>query len=113
MSILTEITGFLNSLLIPVETGTFSEMAPDVYAVLTPIADTFGYHADNQPEFEIQEARISLYSKVNYQRTKNMIVSGLLGLGFTVTDRRYLGHEDDTRYHHYAMDVAKHYRLEE
>lgn len=113
MSILEEITGFLNSIPIPVETGTFSEEAPDVYAVITPIADTFGYHADNRPEFEVQEARISLFSKVNYQQKKNLILGRLLDLGFTVTDRRYLGYEKDTAYHHYAMDVAKHYRLEE
>ena len=30
-----------------------------------------------------------------------------------ITDRRYIGHEDDTGYHHYAMDVAKLYGLEE
>jgi len=30
-----------------------------------------------------------------------------------VTDRRYIGHEDDTDYHHYAIDVAKEYELQE
>ena len=33
--------------------------------------------------------------------------------GMTITDRRYIGHEDDTGYHHYAIDVAHHYELEE
>ena len=37
----------------------------------------------------------------------------LLNADFTVTERRYIGHEDDTGYHHYAIDVAKNYRLEE
>ena len=32
---------------------------------------------------------------------------------FTITDRRYIGHEDDTGFHHYAIDVAKLYGLEE
>lgn len=113
MSILEELITLLESIPLPVETGAFSEAAPEAYAVITPIADTFGYHADNRPEFEVQEARISLFSKVNYQQKKNQILSELIDLGFTVTDRRYLGHEDDTGYHHYAMDVAKHYRLEE
>lgn len=113
MSILEELITLLESIPLPVETGVFSEAAPEAYAVVTPIADTFGYHADNHPEFDIQEVRISLYSKVNYQQMKNQIVGGLIDSGFTVTDRRYLGHEDDTGYHHYAVDAAKHYRLEE
>ncbi len=112
MSILSELTGFLNSIPIPVETGVFSGEPPEVYTVITPIADNFGFHADNRPEYEIQEARISLYSKINYQQMKNRIVNGLVNLDFTVTDRRYLGHEDDTGYHHYAMNVAKYYGLE-
>lgn len=113
MSILEDLTTLLNGIPIPVETGVFSETAPDVYTVLTPIADTFGYHADNRPEYDVQEARISLLSKTNYRQMKKQIVNELIDLGFTVTDRRYLGHEDDTGYHHYAMDVAKYYGLEE
>ena len=27
----------------------------------------------------------------------------------TITDRRYIAHEDDTGYHHFAIDVAKDY----
>lgn len=113
MSILTELISFFNSILIPVETGVFSDTAPDVYVVITPIADTFGYHADNQPEFDVQEARISLFSKGNYQQTKKQIVGDLIQLDFTLTDRRYLGYENDTGYHHMAIDVEKHYGLEE
>ena len=37
----------------------------------------------------------------------------LLTAGFTITDRRYIAHEDDTGYHHYAIDVAKEYEQEE
>nr|WP_278532777.1 hypothetical protein [Dehalococcoides mccartyi] len=44
---------------------------------------------------------------------KNQIVRALLDADFTITDRRYIGHEDDTGYHHYAIDVAKNYELEE
>ena len=33
--------------------------------------------------------------------------------GFTISDRRYIAHEDDTGYHHYAIDVAKSYETEE
>ena len=31
--------------------------------------------------------------------------------GFTITDRRYIGYESDTKYHHIAIDVAKHYNI--
>lgn len=113
MSILTELTSFFNSILIPVETGVFSDTAPDLYVVITPIADTFGYFADNRPNFDVQEARISLFSKGNYQQSNTQIVGDLLELDFTLTDRRYLGYENDTGYHHVAIDVEKHYGLEE
>jgi len=31
----------------------------------------------------------------------------------TITDRRYIGYENDTGYHHYAVDVAHYYEMEE
>ena len=113
MSILKELNGILDTLGIPVETGVFSGKAPDEYAVITPMGDNFGGYADNAPQYEIQEARISLYSKGNYQQRKKQIMKSLLAAGITVTDRRYIGHEDDTGYHHYAVDAAKEYFLQE
>ena len=41
------------------------------------------------------------------------IVKALLSADFTVTARKYVGHEDDTGYHHYAVDTAKNYEMEE
>lgn len=46
-------------------------------------------------------------------RIKNTLVRALLGGGRDRHDRRYIGHEDDTGYHHYAIDVAKSYVWEE
>ena len=109
MSILQEINAILNALDVPVETGVFSSKAPDEYAVITPMADNFGGFADNAPQYETQEARISLYSKSNYVKRKNQIVKALLTEEITVTDRRYIGYENDTGYHHYAVDAAKEY----
>ena len=113
MSILLELNRIVDGLGILVETGVFKDKAPDEYVVITPLADTFDVHADNRPQFEIQEARLSLFSKNNYQVRKNQIVRAFLDADFTVTDRRYIGHEDDTDYHHYAIDVAKEYKLQE
>jgi hypothetical protein len=77
------------------------------------MTDTFELFADNRPQHETQEVRVSLYDKGNYLRTKNTLVRVLLDADITITDRRYLGHEDDTGYHHYAIDVAKDYELED
>ena len=112
MSFLEELNSLLSPIL-PVETGVFSGKAPDEYIVITPMADTFELHADNHPQFETQEARLSLFSKGNYIKRKNAAVRALLAADFTITSRLYVGHEDDTGYHHYAIDVAKNYELEE
>ena len=113
MSFLEELNILLTGLGLSVETGIFSEKAPDEYIVITPLADTFELHADNRPQYETQEARLSLFSKGNYIQRKNAVVRTLLAEDFTITSRLYVGHEDDTGYHHYAIDVAKNYELEE
>ena len=110
LTLLTELIGELH---IPLETGVFKDSAPDRYCVFTPMADTFELFADNRPHHETQEVRVSLYDKGNYLRTKNTLARALWDADITITDRRYLGHEDDTGYHHYAIDVAKDYELED
>ena len=111
--ILTELNSLLSALGISVETGVFSGKAPDEYVVLTPLADIFEIHADNQPQAETQEARLSLYSKNNYIKRKNEIVKALLKAEITITDRRYIGFETDTGYHHYGVDCLQNYELED
>ncbi|GLI52130.1 hypothetical protein TSYNTROOL_22160 [Tepidanaerobacter syntrophicus] len=111
MSILSEINTLSNICDIPIETGVFSDNPPDIYLVATPLVDLFEVYADNLPEYEVQELRLSLFSKGNYIKIKNTLTRTLLGAGFTITDMRYLGHEDDTGYHHYALDVAKSYKF--
>jgi len=78
---------------------------------MTPLADTFAIHADNAPGLEVQEARLSLFSRHNYLQRKNQVVNALLQNDFTITDRRYIGYEVDTGYHHYAIDVAQEYEV--
>ena len=80
---------------------------------MTPPRREEPQHADNYPLNEVQEARLSLFDKGGYTEIKNQIVRALLNADFTITDRRYIDHEDDTGYHHYAIDVAKNYDLEE
>ena len=112
MSILEELNTLLSPFL-PVETGVFSDVPPDEYLVLTPMADVFALFGDNAPLIDVPEVRISLYSKSNYIKRKSQITSALLLAEFTITDRRYIGYENDTGYHHYLIDVAKHYEMEE
>lgn len=113
MSLLEELKATLTPLGIPIETGVFTDTAPDKYIVVVPLADTFDIHADNSPGVDIQEARLSLYCKGNYTKDKNRIVRSLLDADFTITDRRYIGYETETGYFHYNVDVAKHYEMEE
>ncbi len=113
MSLLEELNGRLGTLGISIETGVFSDTPPEEYLVITPLADSFALPADNTSLYEIQEARLSFFKKGGYTKQKNRIVRALLDAEITITDRRYIGHEDDTGYHHYAIDVAKHYPLKE
>ena len=110
MNILEELNVLFDGLDIKVETGIFSNIAPDEYVVVTPMADGFPLFADNLPEYDQQEARLSIYSKGNYLALKSQIIGALLSADFTITARQYIGHEDDTSYHHYAIDVAKIYQ---
>ena len=112
MSLLEELNTIIDGCGLPVETGVFSEKASDAYVVITPLTDMFGAFADNRPQAEVQEARLSLYSNGNYIKHKNTIVRALLGADFTVTDRRFIGREDDTGYFHYSVDAEKCYEME-
>lgn len=113
MSILSELNTVLEPLGLPIETGVFTDAAPDKYLVIVPLADTFDLHADNSPGVDIQEARLSLFCKGSYTKEKNAIVRTLLDADFTITDRRYNGYESETGYHHYTVDVAKFYEMED
>ena len=112
MTILEELNDLLSNLGIPVETGEFSDSAPDTYSVLTPLSDRFEIFGDNLPLIDINEVRISLFIKNNYLETKRQITQALLQADFTITDRLFVGFEKDTRYFHLAIDVAKHYEME-
>jgi len=111
VNILSELNALLTEYA-PVETGVFSGEAPGEYFVVTPLTDSFELFGDNRPEYETQEARISLFSKGSYLTLKYGVISALLADEFTITERRYIGREDDTGYFHYAIDVAKLYLIE-
>lgn len=113
MNILSEVKELLTPLGIPIETGVFKDTAPDSYIVLVPLSDSFPLNADDRPQTDEQELRISVYSKGNYLHIKNQITARLLSNYFYITDRRYNGYDTDTGYYQYTIDVAKNYELEE
>lgn len=109
MSLLAELNTILTGLGLSVETGVFGGKAPTEYAVITPLYDRFEVHADNRPRFEVQEAMISLFSKNNYKARAREITSALLAEDVTITERKYVGYENDTGYHNYAIATEKEY----
>ena len=113
MNILSDLYAALSALDIPIETGVFKDEAPEKYIVFIPMVESFDLHADNSPGVEVQEVRLSLYAQGNYIKDKNAIVKAILAADMTITDRRYIGYENDTGYHHYAVDVAQYYEMEE
>lgn len=80
--------------------------APDTYLVFTPLTDSFDIFADNTPGIEIEEARISLFTKTNYLALRDQITKAIISARLVITGRRYIGYEDDTGYHHYSIDVS-------
>ena len=111
MNIFKELTALFSELGILMETMNFTTESPDDYVVITPLVDTSKLYADNNPIYENQEVRISLFTKSNYLQLKYKIVHNLFKQDFYITDKRYIGFETDTGYHHYAIDVAKQDRL--
>ena len=87
MSLLSELKTVADTCAIPVETGVFSGVPPDLYLVITPMVDTFALHADDSPGYDTQEARLSLFVKGSYTAIKDTLVRALLGAEFCITDR--------------------------
>lgn len=113
MSILSELNTLLTGMSIQTETGKMTDKVSDEYVVLIPISDNYSYFCDDKPKYETSEVRLSIFTKGNYMQLKNKIVKGLLQENFTITDKRYVEYENDTGFHHYNIDVAKYYEMEE
>lgn len=113
MSILSELNTLLTDMKVQVETGKMSDKVVDEYVVLVPISDNFSLFCDDIPKYETSEVRLSVFTKGNYMQLKNKIVKALLKENFTITDKRYVEYENDTGFHHYNIDVAKYYEMEE
>ena len=113
MSLLTDLNNILKPIGVPVETGVFSDIPPEEYLVITPMYDRLEFFANDEPQTEISEARISIFTKKNYIKRNKEITRALQVGGMTITDRQYVGYENDTKFHHYAIDLMREYETEE
>ena len=58
---------------IPIETGIFSQEVPEEYLVFNPMNELFGLYADNLPQAETQEVRISLFTRRTILKRKTRL----------------------------------------
>lgn len=108
--LLEQLTMIADDLDLPFEVGLYTTPpAPQTYLVATPLTDVLDVFADNQPNVEVEEVRLALFTKTNYLELRNQITRALLDTGLTITGRTYVGFEADTGFHHYAIDVATHH----
>lgn len=109
--LLEQVTAIADRLGLPIAVGLFTDSpAPATYLVATPLSDVFDVFADNTPGVEIEEARLAVFTTGNYLPIRDRLTRALLDAGLTITARRYVGYEDDTGYHHYALDIASHHQ---
>ena len=73
MMLLEKLISLFSQLDVPIETGIFSGQAPEQYIVLIPVISTYELYADNLPEQDVEEVRISIYSKTNYLSIKRSL----------------------------------------
>lgn len=106
-ALLERLTAVADGLGVPISVGLYTATpVPDTYLVATPLADLFDVFADNTPGVEVEEVRLSLFTKGNYLAERDRLTAALLEAGLVITARRYVGFEPDTGFHHYGVDVC-------
>ena len=68
MSILEELNSRLTQKGFPVETGIFSEEAPDTYIVITPLSDTFDHTRITHPALTYRKRGFPCLQKAAIRR---------------------------------------------
>ena len=106
MSVYELIINTLEPLNIPVSINENIDKDAERYIVIIPLYDRLDVFADNKPSIEVSEIELAVYSKGNYLKLVKDISTLLIDSGFTITSRRYIEYEKDTKLHHYIIDVA-------
>lgn len=109
MSIYELIKNTLLPLNIPVTINQNADKSASKYVTLIPLYDGFEVYADNKPVIDIKEVELAIYTKGNYLELVEQITRLLIEAGFTITNRKYIEYEEDTKLHHYVIDVAMEY----
>lgn len=88
---------------------TVTEHTPDGaerFCVIIPEQDGFECCGDDRPISGTEQVELALYCQGNYLAYRDEVLKLLVGAGITVASGRYLGFEEDTKYHHYIYKVA-------
>ncbi|WP_172119277.1 hypothetical protein [Actinomyces faecalis] len=110
--LLEHLTTTCEKLGLPVRVALFTETPlPEAFVVLTPLVDTLALYGGNTPGAQVEEARLSVYVRGDYLPLRGQLTAALLAAGVTITVRSYIGFEDETGYHHYAIDTQTHHML--
>ena len=76
------------------------------------ISNSDEYKSISAPSEGLFKDQGSRFIALAYPVESEAEVKALLEADFTVTDRRYLGFDSETGYHHYVIDAAKYYEWE-
>lgn len=112
MSLLSEIKSAVAAAGFTVEAGRFSASPPSLYAVLIPLPTRTTLSCDDAPTREQENARIAIYTRDDQITAHaSSVVAALRAAGINITDRSYVGVDDDTGMYQYDVDAAKEYSI--
>lgn len=64
------------------------------------------FRSSGQPGAQLMEVRASIYAKTDYPAPSRALMNVLPCEVVTIVARGYIGFEDDTKCHHWAVDSA-------
>lgn len=105
MSIYEMIIKSLKPLDIHVSQNQNRGKAKETYVTMIPLYDTYKVFSDNKPRIEVTGVQLAVFTKGNYLKTVKKISKALIEDDFTITNKKYIEFEEDTKLHHYVIDV--------
>lgn len=111
--IISDIYSALTTLKIEVQIGDFQTTSalPDIYAVIVPLSEDYET-ADDEPDFDVQQASAELYTKGMWRTAVNNICGECIKRGLSVNARRYIGRNEETGYFQYSITFEEAYDCE-
>ena len=84
----------------PVNDEKGKPQQPNTFLVIIPGTDDFPVCSDDRPIVETDKVEMALYCKGNYLKRRDEITTRLLDADITITSRKYMEFEKETKYHH-------------